>query len=329
MIAVLNSRIPGTATWAFDESTFAWNIWYFKHALLDLGSSPLHTELIWFPLGIDLILYTYNFLNAILGLPLLLALNLPMASNLMVLLATTLSGFGTYLLVLDLLVHSEHGRADVGRIRLAAFMAGVIYAFASNRAIYAALGHYDMVTTQWMPFYALYLFRTLRRPTLRNGALAGFFFALAALSEMIFASFLGLFSLIVLVVSWRRLPDRKGALKALGAAAVIAILLWSPVLIPIVREFAKGNYALTGWGESVKLSADVAGLVAPTDLNPLFTDHAADMAHWTQALRMVEEGRGRFSDINTVFLGWVTLALAVLGSVDCRVGTPARGSGQR
>ncbi len=64
-------------------------------------------------------------------------------------------------------------RAGVGRMRLAAFVAGVIYAFASNRAIYAALGHYDMVTTQWLPFYALYLFRTLRRPTLRNGALAG------------------------------------------------------------------------------------------------------------------------------------------------------------
>ncbi len=103
VIAVLSSRIPGTATWAFDESTFAWNIWYFKHALLDLGQSPLHTGLIWYPLGIDLILYTYNFLNAILGLPLLLAFNLPLASNLTLLFATTLSGFGTYLLALDLL----------------------------------------------------------------------------------------------------------------------------------------------------------------------------------------------------------------------------------
>lgn len=320
MIAGLSSRIPGTATWAFDESTFAWNIWYFKHALLDLGVSPLHTELIWYPLGIDLILYTYNFLNAILGLPLLLAFNLPLASNLMLLSATTLSGFGAYLLALDLLSHSERGRTDVGRMRLAAFVAGVIYAFASNRAIYAALGHYDMVTTQWLPFYALYLFRTLRHPTLRNGALAGFFFALAALAEMIFASFLGLFSLIVLIVSWKRLPDRRGALRALGVAAIVAVIFWSPVLMPIVREFTTGDYALTGWGESVKLSADLVGLATPTDLNPLFTEHGADLSHWTHALRQVEEGRARFSDINTVFLGWVTLALALLGAWAARKG---------
>ena len=36
VFANLGSRVPGTATWAFDESTFVWNIWYFKHALLDL-----------------------------------------------------------------------------------------------------------------------------------------------------------------------------------------------------------------------------------------------------------------------------------------------------
>ena len=98
LIAHLSSRIPGTATWAFDESTFVWNIWYFKHALLNLHASPLHSELIWYPLGIDLILYTYNFFNALIAMPLLLAANLPLASNLTLLLATTLSGFGAYLL---------------------------------------------------------------------------------------------------------------------------------------------------------------------------------------------------------------------------------------
>src|SRR5512146_3163009 len=73
-------RLPGTATWAFDESTFAWNIWYFKHALLDLHTSPLHSDLIWYPLGIDLILYTYNFFNAVVALPLQLVANVPFAS---------------------------------------------------------------------------------------------------------------------------------------------------------------------------------------------------------------------------------------------------------
>ncbi len=37
-------------------------------------------------------------------------------------------------------------------------------------------------------------------------------------------------------------------------------------------------------------------------------------ARWQAALRAVEEGKGQFADINTVFLGWVTLALAALGA---------------
>ncbi len=329
LIADAIRRIPGTATWAFDESTFVWNIWYFKHALLDLHTSPLHSELIWYPLGIDLILYTYNFFNALIALPLQVAFNLPLASNVTLWLATTLSGFGAYLLALYML-RGDAREAGVPRfplhaLRLAAFVAGLIYGFASNRAIYAALGHYDMVTTQWLPFYALYLVKTLRQPKLRYAAMAGLFFALAALAEMIFAAFLALVTLVIVLAAWRPWKLRWGALGRLAVAFVIAALLWAPVLIPVAREFMTGNYALTGWGESLKLSADAAGLVTPTALNPLaravgLTTGAPAQAAgstettaWASALRAVEEGKSRFSDINTVFLGYVTLALAVLG----------------
>ncbi|MGQ9490219.1 MAG: interleukin-like EMT inducer domain-containing protein [Anaerolineae bacterium] len=326
LVTDLSSRLPGTATWAFDESTFAWNIWYFKHALVDLHTSPLHSELIWYPLGIDLILYTYNFFNALSALPLQVAVNLPFASNVTLLLATVLSGLGAYLLTYYVLrtTHigdaakrtTQHAICNVHYVRLAALLAGLIYAFASNRAVYAALGHYDMVTTQWLPFYALYLLKALREPRLKNAVLAGLFFALAALAEMIFASFLALLSLIIVLAMWRELKARGAALGRLALAGLVAALLWSPVLVPIAREFLRGDYALTGWGESVKLSTDLVGLVTPTELNPLFVRerHLDPAARWQAALRAVEEGKAAFSDINTVFLGWVTLALGLLGS---------------
>jgi len=327
----LGSRMPGTATWAFDESTFGWNIWYFKHALLDLRSSPLHTELIWYPLGIDLVLYTFNFFNAIIALPLLLATNVPLASNVTVLLATILSGFGAYLLTCYVLrsVYCVSGQAQNEKrntkyeirttsLRLAAVLAGIIYAFASNRAIYAALGHYNFATTQWLPFYALYLLKTLREPRPKNAALAGFFLALAALTDMTFAALLALFTLIVLLVSWRDLTARWAAVRGLLLAGVVAAIIWAPALIPIAREFITGDYGVSGWGESVKLSADAVGLVTPTDLNPLASDRRAGSDAWSAALRAVEEGKGRFGDINTVFLGFVTLALALIGAIAAR-----------
>jgi len=341
LVAHLSDRVPGTATWAFDESTFLWNIWYFKHALLDLHTSPLHSNLIWFPLGTNLTLYTFNFFNALVALPLDLAANLPLASNLTLLLSTILSGFGTYLLAFYVLrrafaakVHTQ----NLHILRLAAFLAGLVYAFGSNRAIYAALGHYNFVTSQWVPFYILYLLKTLRETRYRNAALAGLFFALAALADMTYASLLGMFSLVVLLASWRTLRARAATLLRIVLAAAVAVAIWSPVLLPVAGELAKAEYALSGWGETVQLSADLAGLVSPTDLNPLLAPAGiggvtasgqagnADVAGqaawgndnfsppgWQAALRAVVEGKGRFSDINTVFLGWVTLALAFAG----------------
>jgi hypothetical protein len=319
LAAHLSTRLPGTETWAFDESTFAWNTWYFKHALLDQHTSPLHSSLIWYPLGIDLVLYTYNFFNAAIALPVQLAFNLPLATNLALLLATMLSGLGAYLLARYVLAMTGiEARSSRRNIILASIIAGLIFAFASNRAIYAALGHYDMVTTQWLPFYALYLLKTLREPLraqrLKNAFMAGLFFALAAYAEMSFASFLALMSVVIVLAGWREWRIRRATLGGLAVAALTAALIWSPALVPIAREFLTGDYALEGWGESVKLSADAVGLVTPTNLNPVFGGNEATGQNWRAALRAVEEGKGRFSDINTAFLGWVTLALAVVGA---------------
>src|SRR4029079_3239846 len=168
---------------------------------------PLHTELIWYPLGIDLILYTYNFFHALLAQPALLAVNLPFGSNLSLVVSPTLSGYGVFLLVRYLLGRGWSGlpRLSPGASLLAAFGAGLLYAFASNRAIYATLGHYDMVTTEWIPFYALSLLRaldeglSLRRR--RQAALwAGLFLAFTGLADMISALFLAIFPLIVLTL---------------------------------------------------------------------------------------------------------------------------------
>ena len=139
--------------------------------------------------------------------------------------------------------------------------------------------------------------------------MAGLFFAFAALAEMIFASFLALLSIVLLLASWRGLQERRNALLYAALAALVAVVLWSPVLVPVAREFTRGTYALEGWGESLKLSADAVGLVTPTELNPIFSGNDASGQSWRTALRAVEKGESRFSDINTVFLGWATLAL--------------------
>jgi len=322
LVTHIATHIPGTAVWAFDESTFVWNMWWFKFSLLTLGASPLHTDYIFYPLGVDLVLYTFNFFNAMLGLPLTMLVPLPMASNLAILFAYVMSGYGTYLLMCYLLVRygrravldrgSGSAPVNVLHVQLAALVAGAAYAFAASRMVYAALGHYDMVTAQWFPFYALFLLKALNRPGYRYPVLAGVCAAFALLAEMIFGVFLLLLTLVLVFGQlagggWQRLPS---VLSRLALIALTTALLWSPVMVPILRAFAQADYALTGWGEGLKLSADVVGWFTPTALHPWWG--APD---WPAHLRAVVEGKAQFRDVNTVFLGYGILALAVVGAV--------------
>jgi len=313
LVRHLSTHVPGSYTWAFDEYTFVWNTWWFRYALFDLGQNPLYSTHTFYPLGISLVLYTYNLFNALVSLPLQPFLPLPAISNLTFLLATVLSGYGTFLLVEYLLPNTRHASRITHH---AAFLAGLIYAFGSYRLVYASIGHYDMWSTEWIPFYALFLLKTVREPRLRNAILAGLFLVLAMLCEMIFGVFLGMLTLVVLAFALGRRgrANVSGGLSALLGRLIVmslvATLLYSPVLVPILREMSSG-YELAGWGDAQKLSVDLLGLVTPTALHPLG-------GNWTETLRQTREGTARFHDVNTVFLGWAGLGLAVVGALRYR-----------
>ena len=42
LAAHLTTHIPGEATWAFDESTFIWNMWWLKFSVLNLGQTLIN-----------------------------------------------------------------------------------------------------------------------------------------------------------------------------------------------------------------------------------------------------------------------------------------------
>lgn len=315
LVRYLGSHVPGSYTWAFDEYTFLWNSWWFRYSLLNLGHNPLYSTYTFYPPGISLALYTYNLFNSMISIPLQPFLSLPAISNLTFLFATALSGYGTFLLV-EYLLQDSSRKQEVSLLPLAPCLSGIVYAFGSYRLVYAAIGHYDMWSTEWIPFYALFLVKTIREPRGRYAILAGVFLVLALLCEMIWGVFLAILTLIILAfaVGKQERPEIAGGMAALlrrlAVMGLVATALYAPVLVPIVREMF-GGYELAGWGDAEKLSVDLLGLVTPTALHPLG-------GGWVDTLRHTREGTARFRDVNTVFLGWAGPALAIGGAVAYR-----------
>ena len=330
LVTRLATHVPGSDTWAYDEYTFLWNIWYFKAALIDQHISPLFTDLTFYPLGMGLVMYTFNLMASAVALPIHLATgNVALSSNLVNLASSVLGGFGAYLLALYLLrtrprpsglrPQTPVPSPQALLLHAPAIIAGLIYAFASSRSVYLALGHYMIVTTQFVPFFLLYFVRLLDHGRRRDALMAGLFAALNLFTDMLFGVLLGLMAAVLLVDWWlqrRKQPAKRAAgptgralLVNLAIMVALAAVISAPLLIPTLREGVSADYAVEGWGHSEKLSADLAGMVTPTDLHPVFGND------WVDSLRAVETGESPFADINTVFVGWATLALALLGAV--------------
>lgn len=298
--------VPGSDTWAYDEYTFLWNTWWMKHSTMDLGVSPLRTDFTFFPVGVPLILYTFNFTGSALALPLYLVSNLPLATNLTLWAMMALSGYSAYLLC-AYLIRRMGLRSSTAAAQVGAFVGGLAYAFPASRFIYLALGHYIYVMVATLPLFAYFVLRTFDsgRGWKRYAAFAGLCFAITALVEMTLGLFMAILLVILAIFPVRRLAWRD-VLARFGLISGLSLLFYSPLLVPVLWESARGNYTISGWGDALRLSADLVGLLVPTALHPLWG------SDWPQHLRDSFTGAGRFSDVHTLFLGFGTLALSVV-----------------
>ncbi len=301
-------HVPGSETWALDEYTFVWNFWWFKHAVFDLGINPLHTDYIFYPIGSSLVLYTFTLLNAILAIPIEFVFGFPAAINSLLFFSVIASAYGAFLLTHYLLRQSARFRdADPSLLTLAAFIGGAVFAFTSSRFVYASLGHYNFVSSQYLPFYALFFIKTVRETSFKNAVLAGLFAAFAILTETTYAVFIALFSVLYLLFAIRAREITRQSLLRLAAMTALAIVIASPLLAPSVVELTSTGYSLPAWGHGEKLLVDLFGFVTPTSLQ-LWN------RNWIQELDAVRQANSRFVDVNTVFLGYATLALALVGA---------------
>ncbi len=293
LVLHFTTYVPGDGS---DDPALVWNLWWVKHALVDLGANPFDCDFMFHPIGIDLTFYTLTIVNGLISVVLQPIIGLVATSNFILLTSFVLSAYGAYLLVRYLLPSEA--------LAVVPFISGLIYAFSSNRLIYASLGQFNIASTQWIPFYVLFLMKTHRHPNrLRYLLLAAVFLLLNGYSELTYASFLIILTAIYLLYwvaadGWKRsLPF----LRSLAFVGIIFLLGMSPVLYRMVRVMAvEGDFLVEGLGFANVFSADVLGFLVPSHLHPL-----SDL--WRK--------RFDFSYLNFVFVGYTVLLLAAFGAV--------------
>jgi hypothetical protein len=301
------THVPGDGG---DDPALTWNFWWVKYALLDLGTNPFHCDYMFHPIGINLAFYTLAVLNTLISIPLQVTFGLVPASNIVLLSSFVLNGYGTFLLVRYLLSEGEHPSSP---IPYAPFIAGLVYAFSSSKLFYVSLGQFCLVSSQWIPFCVLFLLKTQRRPRqLRYPLLATLFLLLQAWAEMIYASFLLVFIVILATYELIRTIGRNqktGTLLFLRNLILIGFL-FAVGLVPILSAMipdllAEGDFFMQGSGFAEVFSADLVSFMVPTQLHP-----------WLGSL--VEGFAFPHDKSQHLFLGYTVLALSLWAIVRSR-----------
>ena len=331
----LTDAIPGDG---FDGWQNYWNLWWVKEALLVERTTPYYTDYLYPPAGTNLFFHTLNIFNGLWTLPVQMNAGLAVAYNSIVFFSFVFSGYGAYLLSFY----------TVGQIapfknktrRPAALVGGLIFTMSPFHMAHL-LGHMQVFSMMWPPFYILWLLRTLKpwaiqppaRYARRDITLTCLFLILATLIDWYHTLYLILFTGLVVVWSmggqgrllkketrqklqeagarptsanFSQLPLRSLKIILTPLVPVLAIglgfaVFLSPLLLPMIREAGTRPDLQTGLAQNITLSADLLAFFTPSEMHPLW-------GKW--AISITDNFTSTTSE-RLIFAGFVPLALAI------------------
>ncbi len=285
-----------------DAYQCAWNLWWVAHSLSS-GQLPFFTWLLFYPQGVDLFWQTLQFSQGVAALPITLLLGPLAGFNWTILGGFVIGGYVTFLFARHLTGQT-----------LAALVAGMVFAFSPYHLQKVVDGGLEVSSIQWLPCYFFALYLLLEQPRWWRSLLAGALLLWVSLGSWYYGLFAvmatGLSSLVWLLVPgpgalWRR-PDRRAWLSALWGLS--PLLWWGLLLAPRLRSLAAAPDTLWDMRAiQAARSADLLDFFLPNPSHPL----------WGAAVRAARELRYPEAIIWNVALGWVGLALGLLGAVAC------------
>ena len=254
------THVPGGG----DAFQNLWNLWWVRKSIVDLSTSPYYTDYLFYPTGISLTFHTLSLFNSLLAIPLQEIFGLVASYNILFIFGFVLSGYGTYLLVKYLTKDTK-----------ASFISGLIFAFCPYHFAHAFNGHLNLVSTEWIPFYVLFLIKTHEEDGNKNAVLAGISLFLISLCSWHYMGFMIIFTgFFILYQFWfNRNELNINFLKRFILLMLVFSVLILPFIYPMLMEILSGNYTTQRIDFAATFSADLLGFFVPSQLHPIFGNY--------------------------------------------------------
>jgi len=273
-----------------DYNMFLWNMWWVKKAVLSF-SSPYYTNFMFYPGGIDLSYHTFSMFNALVAIPLSVFFSRITIYNLLFLLSFIIGAFGVYLLVKYL----------VGN-KYAAFISGLVFAFSPFHFAHS-LGHLNLLSIEWIPFFILYFIKTFREPGKKNPLLSGIFLALTSLCSWYYMIYAILFMLLFFMywLWYDRAKFELSFFTKYSLTLLVFFIIVLPFSYPMLKVLLRGDSYFYRGNQYTGYVADSIAFITPPWYHPVWGGVFEPIrSHFT----------GNYAE-NTVFLGFSVIGLSI------------------
>ncbi|PDW04442.1 hypothetical protein [Candidatus Viridilinea mediisalina] len=276
-----------------------WNFWMSERAL-QAGQSPLRTELLYYPEGVQMILQTLNVVAVLMAAPLTASFGPIAAYNFTAIFAVMLTGYAGFLLT----------RAFVPNLVGPPLLAGALLTASPFHIAKLDAGQLNFVTMQWLVFFIL-AFIVLQRGQLRRagGGLAALAFALVLYTDWYWTLVAVLFGMMWAALSLLGAQRPLALVGRYVGFGGLAILVSLPLLLALraAPSSPLENSPNPIWAIYTQAySADALGFFFPAARHPLW---GVPVEHFLVAMAPYSVTEGSYTAA-----GWTLAALALLGT---------------
>lgn len=234
-----------------------WNFWWIKEALFHLDN-PFRTPVLYYPYfgpshPLELYFHDLQLFNGIITLPFQLIFGIASAYNSVIFISFTLAGVGAF------------GVAYYfTRSYIASILAGIIYTFNMPHWDTIVASITNIMSTQYLPFYILFLHLGLANKQWRYLGLAGITLAACIYTDWYNTLYLGLYTIYLLLVQLYHYKANFQKITRVLIAGLTGLALGSPLLVATLLAFRNSIYSSQlGTDRDLRASAALSTLFNP------------------------------------------------------------------